>query len=122
MAPSLRDDGWQLESAAARHAEVPNTFQIPDEDVRSRLVPECDAKLIFTMRTPDGREAVERMWVQVTGYTDTGYAGVLNNEPKTAGVPLSLGDRIEFGPDHIIDALPPERWSKEGGWEQRPDP
>jgi hypothetical protein len=77
--------------------------------VRTRLVPECDAKLIFTMRRPDGQEVVERMWVQITGYTETGYKGVLNNEPQTDGVPLSLGDRVEFTPDHVIDALPPER-------------
>ena len=58
MVPSLDDDGWQLESAVARHTEAPATFEIPDE------------------------------------------------------VPLSLGDRIEFEPHDIIDALPPERWSK----------
>ena len=62
------------------------------------------------------------MWVQITGYTETGYKGVLNNEPQTDGVPLSLGDRVEFTPDHVIDALPPERWSKEQGWGSAPAP
>ena len=120
VTPSLESDGWRLESGVERNAEAPGTFEIPDEEVRARLVPECDAKLIFTMRRPDGLEVVERMWVQVTGYTETGYKGVLNNEPQTDGVPLSLGDRVEFTPDHVIDALPPERWSKEQGWEERP--
>lgn len=83
-------------------------------------MPECDAKLTFTMRRPDGQEVVERMWVQITGYTETGYKGVLNNEPQTDGVPLSLGDPVEFTPDHVIDALPPERWSKEQGWKEHP--
>jgi hypothetical protein len=85
VVPSLDDDGWQLESAVARHREAPATFEIPDEETRTRLVPECDAKLIFTMRLPNGREVVERMWVQITGYTSIGYAGVLNNEPETDG-------------------------------------
>lgn len=119
---SLRADGWRLESAVERLAEAPETFEIPDEEIRSRLVPECDAKLIFTMLTRDGREVVERMWVQITGYTNTGYVGVLNNDPKTDGVPLSYGQRIEFQPLHVIDALPPERWSPEKGWtEPGPD-
>lgn len=95
-------------------------FQIPTEDLRSRLVPECDAKLIFRLRTPDGQEVVERMWVQITGYTETGYAGVLDNEPKSEAAPLRFGDRVEFQPEHVIEAMPPERWSKEHGWQQPP--
>jgi hypothetical protein len=38
---------------------------------------------------------------------------VLNNAPRTAGTSLVLGDRIEFGPDHVIDALPPANWDRE---------
>ena len=53
------------------------------------------------------------MWVRITGYTDIGYAGVLNNEPQTQDAPIGLGDRVEFEPDHIIDALPPENWNPE---------
>src|SRR4051794_7930881 len=78
--PTLAEDGWQLESGVERHAEAPDTFEMPDEAIRSRLVPTCTAKLIFTLRGADGPR-VERMWVEITGYTDTGYVGVLNNEP-----------------------------------------
>jgi len=102
-------DGWQLESGVARHAEAPDTFALPDQSIRERLVTGIDAKLIFSMRAPEG-VVVERMWVQITGYTKTGYAGVLDNEPHTKGTPLALGDRIEFGPEHIIDTLPPANW------------
>ena len=108
--PTLVRDGWQLESGVERHAEAPDSFEIPDESVRSRLVPTSDAKLIFTLRGPDGPQ-VERMWVRVTGYSDTGYIGVLNNEPRTPGAPIALGQTVEFGPDHIIDALPPANWN-----------
>ena len=108
--PTLDEDGWQLENGVERHAEAPDTFEIPDESVRSRLVPTSDAKLIFTLRGPDGPQ-VERMWVQVTGYTDTGYIGVLNNKPRTPGAPIVLGQTVEFDPNHIIDALPPANWN-----------
>jgi hypothetical protein len=111
----LDTDGWELESGVERHRETPATFQIPEETVRSRLVPESDAKLIFRMRTSGGEVVVERMWVHVTGYTEDGYAGVLNTEPKTDGVPLSLGDRVTFQPDHVIDALPPANWNPDTG-------
>lgn len=110
--PTLDADGWQLESGVERHAESPESFEIPDESIRSRLVPGCDAKLIFALRGHDGPQ-VERMWVRITGYTDIGYAGVLNNEPQIPDAPIGLGDRVEFGPDHIIDALPPENWNPE---------
>jgi uncharacterized protein YegJ (DUF2314 family) len=114
--PTLDADGWQLESGVARHAEAPDTFEIPAESIRSRLVPGCDAKLIFALQGRDG-VCVERMWVQITGYTDTGYLGVLNN-PRTAGAAIALGEQVEFGPDHVIDALPPENWNPEtGGYE-----
>lgn len=111
---TLDSDGWQLESGVKRHAEAPDTFEIPDKAIRHRLVPGCEAELIFTLRTQDGQE-VERMWVRITGYTDTGYVGVLNNQPRTEGAPIAHGDRVEFGPDHIIDAMPPENWNPESG-------
>lgn len=110
--PSYDVDGWQLESGVERHAEAPETFEIPNEAIRSRLVPGCDAKLLFTLRGPDGPR-VERKWVRVTGYTEWGYLGVLNNQPRMNEAPVSLGERVEFGPDHVIDALPPENWNPE---------
>jgi hypothetical protein len=117
MLPEWRDGimrAWQLESGVERHAEAPDTFEIPDQAIRSRLVPGCDAKLMFTLTSSEGPQ-VERMWVRITGYTDTGYAGVLTNTPRTLDAPITLGDRVEFGPDHIIDALPPENWNPETG-------
>jgi hypothetical protein len=110
--PTLDADGWQLESGVERQAEAAESFEIPDESIRSRLVPGCEAKLIFTLRGHDGPQ-VERMWVRITGFTDPGYAGVLNNVPRTQDAPIGLRDRVEFGPSHIIDALPPEDWTLE---------
>ena len=69
---------------------------------------------MFTLQGSDGVR-VERMWVRITGYTATGYVGVLNDEPRTAGAAIALGEHVTFGPDHIIDALPPENWNPETG-------
>jgi uncharacterized protein YegJ (DUF2314 family) len=110
--PTYDADGWQLENGVARHEEAPDTFEVPDASVRSRLVPDSNAKLIFTLKGEDGPH-VERMWVRITGYSDTGYLGVLNNDPRTVGAPISLGQVVEFWPDHVIDALPPESWNPE---------
>ena len=104
---SLDAEGWELLSGVERHAQNPTTFEIPDEAIRTRLVPGCDAKLIFELRGRDDVR-VERMWVRIVGRTPTGYAGVLNNQPRTPGTSLALGDRVEFGPEHVIDVLPPE--------------
>jgi hypothetical protein len=38
---------------------------------------------------------------------------VLNNEPRMANAPIALGQVVEFGPDHVIDALPPANWNPE---------
>lgn len=108
------EDGWQLDNGLERHAEAPDTFEVPDEAIRSRLVPTSDAKLIFTLRSETGPQ-VERMWVHVTGYSDTGYIGTLNNEPRTRDAPIGLGHVVEFGPEHVIDALPPANWNPEKG-------
>jgi uncharacterized protein YegJ (DUF2314 family) len=112
--PTLEIDGWEIESGVERHAEAPDTFEIPEEAIRSRLVPGCDAKLIFAMRGVEGIR-VERMWVRITGYTNTGYEGVLNNEPRMPDAPIGRGQRVQFGPDHVIDALPPENWNPDTG-------
>jgi hypothetical protein len=31
------------------------------------------------------------MWVNITGYTEAGYVGVSDNEPRTPGAPIALG-------------------------------
>lgn len=65
------------------------------------------AQLIFKIAIDDDEdpESFERMWIVVTGRTQDGYIGVLNNEP--ASIPendaLWLGSELPFWPRHIID-------------------
>ncbi len=55
------------------------------------------AKLIFV--SPEGGE---RMWVRVDTAEAGRYRGTLDNRPvATAG--LSIGDAVEFGPEHVAD-------------------
>ena len=76
------------------------------------MVPTRDAKLIFTLRGVSGPQ-VERMWVNITGYTEAGYVGVSDNETAHARRPDRAGQTVDFGPGTIIDALPPANWNPE---------
>ena len=65
----LDEDGWELESAEARHAAHPDTFHIPPRETRERLRPSQAVKLLFRIEAhyADGTSAigVERMWAIV---------------------------------------------------------
>lgn len=110
--PTLEEDGWQLESGVERHAEAPETFEIPEEEIRATVGPNVLSKAHLHLAERRG-PTVERMWVQITGYTESGYVGVLDNDPRTPDAPIAAGQVVEFGPDHIIDAEPPVNWNPE---------
>ena len=65
-------------------------------------------------------DSVPRQYMRIVAVEyspDNTYAVVFieYNEPRTVGAPVALGERVEFGPDHVIDALPPENWNAETG-------
>jgi hypothetical protein len=102
--PSLDDDGWELESAEARHAEHPDQFLIPSLAERASLRIGDRVKLLFLFLTeePDGTPIVqcERMWVTVSSSAEKGYVGTLESLP-TSSEALSPGARVEFDPAHV---------------------
>lgn len=112
---TIDDDGWQLESGEARHAETPDTFQIPSRDQRESLVAGDAAKLLFDIEADgeDGIErGVERMWVIVRRRVGALYVGVLDSTPASIEPDpefLARGQEILFGPEHIIDISSPPR-------------
>ena len=57
---TIETDGWTLESAEARHAKTPETFQIPERAARESLKAGDAAKLLFEFcsRTPSRVEEV----------------------------------------------------------------
>ncbi len=98
--------GWKLESGEARHEAHPKTFQIPPRHVRKGLRLGDAAQLLFVFATGD----VERMWVVVIGGGGESYSGALANTPafvEQADGPIWKGDRVVFGPEHVIDATEP---------------
>jgi hypothetical protein len=89
---------WHLRSGVELHRAHPQTFDIPDDELKSLLIPGDSVKVMFEMR--DGW--CERMWVQITKVSRRRIRGTLENLP--VGIPrLMPGDTVRFSPDHVID-------------------
>lgn len=87
---------FALDDAEAR--AIAGSFPIPDIAMRERLLIGDLVKLIFLQS--DG-PAAERMWVEVTAVTRTGYEGRLDNDPTQ--IPgLVSGERVSFEPRHVM--------------------
>ncbi|WP_188836394.1 immunity protein Imm33 domain-containing protein [Flexivirga endophytica] len=93
---------YRLADGETRHAEAPRSFFIPPRAEREALRPGDYAKLLFEVTNPEPSDpGAERMWVQVLGVSDGGYVGALVNTPR-AITTVGLGDRVDFGPQHVI--------------------
>lgn len=90
---------YTLTNAEERAKKNAMSFALPSTRERGSLRVGDWAMLIFGDR--------ERMWVEVVvadsgGSGSTRYAGKLVSEPATpCGV--SFGDRVDFGPEHVVD-------------------
>jgi uncharacterized protein YegJ (DUF2314 family) len=105
--PTLDADGWELESAEARHAAAPTTFGIPSRAERIAVPVGRMVKLLFLfMNEENGAPIVdcERMWVTVLSATNGGYTGRLESEPATSRV-LAPGQIVAFTSEHISAVL-----------------
>lgn len=104
--PDFILDGWCLEDGEDRSRESPETFIIPDLELRKILQPGDFAKLIFkiALEDSDSLQAVERMWVIVRKRTPTGYVGILDNVPSAIEENDSFwrGTELPFEARHII--------------------
>ncbi len=99
---------YRLADGEARNSERPRTFFIPPRSEREALKPGDYAKLLFELVDPRGDESGgERMWVQVLGVSNGNYVGALTNTPR-AITTIGVGDRVDFGPEHVIGTL--EDW------------
>jgi len=102
-------DGWELESAEARHAQNPDTFWIPDRALRDSLRVGQLVQLLFQIQAQDddgnADVNVERMWVEIDGRVESLYVGSLRNQPASieAGQGLDFKSRIAFRAEHVID-------------------
>lgn len=91
---------YQLEDAEVRHAESPETFEIPDVAERESLEAGDGVKLVFEI-TDGSRTEVERMWVKVTGRQGDSFQGLLDNDPYCTDE-LKAGEAVTFAARHVI--------------------
>ena len=91
---------YTLDSGVERHAETPDTFQIPPQADRENLKPGDLAKIIFRIEIGDD-VYVERMWVKLSEVRPEFYVGLLDNDPYCTDE-LRSGMRVEFHADHVI--------------------
>jgi hypothetical protein len=104
--------GWTLEDCEERHRQWPDTFEIPDIEIRTSLERGDVAQLVFRITLDDDREpeVFERMWVEVKEATKSGYVGLLcnNSHSLEENDILWSGTAVAFQPNHIINAHRPE--------------
>jgi hypothetical protein len=99
---------YRVADGEAQQAAAPRSFFIPSRSERESLRPGDYAKLLFELVDPQpGDPGAERMWVEVLGLSDGRYVGALTNVPG-AITTISVGDRVDFGPEHIIATI--EDW------------
>lgn len=101
--PDYERDGWTLDDGEQRHHEAPDTFWIPDLELRQILEPGDFAQLIFRI-SANGSEEVERMWVIVREIVPNGYLDMLDNKPSLIDEndEFWLGAELPFEYRHII--------------------
>jgi hypothetical protein len=98
-------DGYELDDGEAINREAPDTFWIPSLESRCNLHSGQIVKLIFRIHVVSeevDEVHVERMWVKVTGRSDSLYTGELDNQPYCTN-DMSPGFRVAFEPRHIIN-------------------
>jgi hypothetical protein len=84
---------YELANVEDRAARYWRTFRIPPREERESLKVGDRAMLIFDNK--------ERMRVAVTTVKDGSYVGLLASHPVS--VDLKHGDRVVFGPEHVLD-------------------
>jgi hypothetical protein len=106
MLDSEQGKTWFLENALNLREGNPQTFHLPEKEVRENLSVGQRAKMIFLLPTEDEDGPYyqgERMWVKVVRVNQLGYSGALESNPITEGS-IRTGDEVLFGPEHVIDA------------------
>lgn len=92
---------YTLGNGVKMHAESPETFWIPSDEVKAKLKVGDIVKLVFI--PSDRRSMPERLWVKITVAAPGGnFAGLVDNYPMLLeGV--DYGDTVAFRAEHIIN-------------------
>lgn len=102
----------KVESGLERHLESPDTFEVPDLELKELIAPGDLVKLAWSVARFPG----ERMWVRVTHRDGDRLKGNLENWPLF--VHLYPSERVTFVIDDIIDCQLIEVTSEEVPTEQ----
>ncbi|MEZ9412553.1 DUF2314 domain-containing protein [Vibrio lentus] len=102
--PTYEKDHYQLDNGEELNKEYPDSFWIPDKEVRESLKVGDSVKLIFRMEETKGSEdvSVERMWVEITAKYPNYYEGKLDNDPDGSDCVL-CGQLVIFQSSHVIE-------------------
>lgn len=87
----------KIDSGLERHQEHPETFWIPEDEVKDDLRPGDLVKLAWTVSRSPG----ERMWVRITDRDGDRLVGTLESWSVCAY--LEPGETIKFHIDDVID-------------------
>lgn len=106
-------DSWELRSGEEFHRLYPDTFWIPEPEVRANLERGQAVRLFFDIEGVDEQGEVvvtgERMWVIVAEKIGDTYLGILDNEPVSAAPDgdqyLCYGAEVPFRAEHVIDVI-----------------
>jgi uncharacterized protein YegJ (DUF2314 family) len=102
--PDYDRDGFYLENAVMRSRLWPESFSIPEAEVRNSLTPGQLVKMDFTFALEsaekDGSET-ERMWVIVKESCSDHWIGILDNDPRFHDR-IASGYELHFHPDHVV--------------------
>jgi uncharacterized protein YegJ (DUF2314 family) len=101
--PTYENDFYELDNGEEINRECPDTFWVPEKEVRESLNKGDLVKLIFRMEETKGSEeiSVERMWVEITKIHNGFYEGSLDNDPSGSDC-VKCGQTVVFQSCHII--------------------
>ncbi|MFT3997626.1 MAG: DUF2185 domain-containing protein [Asticcacaulis sp.] len=103
---------YTLDDPRINAREAPYTYYIPSPERCEAVQPGDWVQLVFRSHPAGLKYDAERMWVEVTGKTGTGYEGRLDNDSYDMPQ-LKAGQSVRFEAFHIISILtereqPPE--------------
>jgi len=102
--PVYEKDHYVLDNGEELNREFPDSYEMPEKDIRESLEVGSIAKLVFRMEKTKGSDelSVERMWVRVTNTHLNFYEGVLDNDPNGSSC-VVCGQTVYFQSCHVID-------------------
>lgn len=108
----LARGGWVVEDPRPRHARNPDSFWLPDDELRAAIGPGSLVRLLLWFvdeeELGDLLLQCERMWALVEVRDGDVLHGRLTSPPVSSRAPLEMGQLIEFRATDAIDVLDPE--------------